>query len=77
MYSSDLRASKAVMHARLDKALQRQEALTVLTEAGIDNRGWLARQTRWVLCGLGARLVELGNNLERRYRPIEPLSVES
>jgi hypothetical protein len=48
-----------------------------LTEAGIDQRGWLARQSCRVLCQLGAQLVAFGESLERRYSLRQPLSAES
>lgn len=77
MLSSDLRASKAVMHTRLAEARQMQESMDLLKEAGIDHRNWLSRQSCWLLCQLGARLVALGERLERRYSLQQPLAAES
>ncbi|MGD2040437.1 MAG: hypothetical protein PVH11_06405 [Anaerolineae bacterium] len=77
MLSSDLRASKAIMHTRLEEAQHKQELAKQLTEAGIDQRGWLARQSCRVLCQLGAQLVAFGESLERRYSLRQPLSAES
>jgi hypothetical protein len=69
MLSSDLRASKAIMHTRLEEAQHKQELAKQLTEAGIDQRGWLARQS----CCLGQRfahwLVAIGQKLDQATLP--------
>ncbi|UCC64837.1 MAG: hypothetical protein JSV36_07290 [Anaerolineae bacterium] len=54
---------------RLEEELRRAETRRLLHEAGIGGRGWLSRESRWLLCQIGRLLVAVGQRLERYTQP--------
>ncbi len=63
---------KRIAEERMRDCLRQAEVRRLLREAGIDQRGWMARQSCRLLCQLGHLLVALGRRLERyEASPVE------
>lgn len=54
-----------VSEERLRDCLRRADVDCVCRQAGIDQRGWTARQLCRLIAGLGSRMVMLGRRMER------------
>jgi len=61
--------AKVLMDMNIQEVARRRERRRLLREAGIDKRGWLPRQSCWLLCQVGRLLVALGEQLQRYGQP--------
>jgi hypothetical protein len=64
MLSSDLRMAKTIMETRLEEAQHTAGTRQLLSQAGVESRGWLSDKGCRLLCQLGHLFVALGNWLQ-------------
>jgi len=63
MFPSDHDVWARIVEERMRDRLQAAQTHRLMREAGIDQPGWLSRQTGRLLCHLGLLLVTLGRRL--------------
>ena len=65
----DAYLAEEIVTSRLEARRQQTETRRLIHEAQTDHPGWVARQSRWLLCQAGRLLLAAGRRLEQQGLP--------